>query len=324
METISYVHTDHLGSIIGLTDELGQVIPGSVNSFDAWGRRRDPNTWQIISNFSQPLLFDRGFTGHEHLTEFNLINMNGRVYDPTIMRFLSPDPIIQAPDFSQSFNRYSYVMNNPINLIDLSGYTWEDYEDDPPHVTDAEFREQNKDGFWLAEVEVIDSKMNPMEEIWKMHDGFELDREYDGYDAENNRGSTGGSELQLNSTASYIYDGQFRSYPLIHSMEAGQHVRVEVKNMNFLGVQLDLQDKSRYTYKKNWLGIESKVYTGDSHSMVLLPIQSKSFDFYMFNYVPMNWQFELSTKISGAANVQIRFYSDWVPGMPYDPIHPNR
>jgi hypothetical protein len=137
-------------------------------------------------------------------------------------------------------------------------------------------------------------------------------------------GQDGGGELQLNSTASYIYDGQFKSYPLIHSMEAGQHVRVEVKNMNILGVQLDLQDKSHYTYEKNWLGIVSKVYTGDSHSMVLFPGQSRSFDFYMFNYVPMNWQFELSTKISGAANVQIRFYSDWILGMPYDPNRPNR
>jgi hypothetical protein len=106
-------------------------------------------------------------------------------------------------------------------------------------------------------------------------------------------------------------------------MQAGQHVRVEVKNMNILGVQLDLQDKSRYTYKKNWLGIESKVYTGDSHSMVLLPGQTRSFDFYMFDYVPMNWQFEISTNISDAANVQIRFYSDWVPGMPYDPNYPS-
>ena len=179
VEMLNYVHTDHLGSIIGLSDELGQVIPGSVNSFDAWGRRRDPNTWQIISNFSQPLLFDRGFTGHEHLTEFNLINMNGRVYDPTIMRFLSPDPFIQAPDYSQSFNRYSYVMNNPMNLIDLSGYTWEDYEDIPPDVDDELRAILEQSGYTFDEVVVIATHLNPMEEIWKMHDGFEFDREYD-------------------------------------------------------------------------------------------------------------------------------------------------
>ena len=48
--------------------------------------------------------------------------MNGRVYDPQIGRFLSADPFVQAPWFSQSFNRYSYVWNNPLSAIDPSGY----------------------------------------------------------------------------------------------------------------------------------------------------------------------------------------------------------
>jgi len=53
-----------------------------------------------------------------------LIHMNGRVYDPTLGRFLSPDPFIQAPEFSQSLNRYSYVLNNPLSLTDPSGFNW--------------------------------------------------------------------------------------------------------------------------------------------------------------------------------------------------------
>ena len=48
--------------------------------------------------------------------------MNGRVYDPILARFLSPDPIVIAPYFSQSYNRYSYVWNNPMSLSDPSGY----------------------------------------------------------------------------------------------------------------------------------------------------------------------------------------------------------
>ena len=48
--------------------------------------------------------------------------MNGRVYDPVIGRFLSADPFVQAPYFSQSYNRYSYVMNNPLGGTDPSGY----------------------------------------------------------------------------------------------------------------------------------------------------------------------------------------------------------
>ena len=66
-------------------------------------------------------LFSRGYTGHEHLDAFNLINMNGRVYDPLLARFLSSDNVIQAPDFTQSYNRFSYCLNNPLLYTDPTG-----------------------------------------------------------------------------------------------------------------------------------------------------------------------------------------------------------
>jgi hypothetical protein len=47
--------------------------------------------------------------------------MNGRMYDPVLARFLSPDPFVQAPDFSQNYNRYSYCLNNPLKYTDPSG-----------------------------------------------------------------------------------------------------------------------------------------------------------------------------------------------------------
>ncbi|MCK9236349.1 MAG: hypothetical protein M0P09_08565 [Acholeplasmataceae bacterium] len=47
--------------------------------------------------------------------------MNGRMYDPVVSRMLSPDNYIQAPDFSQSFNRYSYAWNNPLVFTDPDG-----------------------------------------------------------------------------------------------------------------------------------------------------------------------------------------------------------
>jgi hypothetical protein len=53
-----------------------------------------------------------------------IIHMNGRVYDPLTGRFMSADPFIQAPGNLQSYNRYAYVMNNPLNLTDPSGYSW--------------------------------------------------------------------------------------------------------------------------------------------------------------------------------------------------------
>lgn len=49
--------------------------------------------------------------------------MNGRVYDPTLGRFLSVDPVFQFPTNTQSLNPYSYVMNNPLSLTDPSGYS---------------------------------------------------------------------------------------------------------------------------------------------------------------------------------------------------------
>jgi len=47
--------------------------------------------------------------------------MNARLYDAALGRFLSPDPYVQAPDFSQNFNRYSYCVNNPLRYSDPNG-----------------------------------------------------------------------------------------------------------------------------------------------------------------------------------------------------------
>lgn len=114
---LPYVHTDHLGSWDIITDKNGHLEQSL--SFDAWGNRRNAGTWTGPA-LDEPL-FDRGFTGHEHLYNFGLINMNGRVYDPYMSTFLSPDNYIQAPDNSQNFNRYAYCLNNPLKYTDPSG-----------------------------------------------------------------------------------------------------------------------------------------------------------------------------------------------------------
>jgi RHS repeat-associated protein len=64
----------------------------------------------------------RGFTGHEHLDEFQLIHMNGRLYDQDLGRFFGVDPLIQFPSNSQSLNPYAYLMNNPLSGTDPTGY----------------------------------------------------------------------------------------------------------------------------------------------------------------------------------------------------------
>lgn len=113
-----YVLSDHLGSIVGLVDESGNIA--EEYSYDAWGRRRNDDDW-TYTNVAEPTLLDRGFTGHEHLDMFNLINMNGRVYDPLVGRFLSTDNYVQMPDNTQSYNRYAYCFNNPLIYTDPDG-----------------------------------------------------------------------------------------------------------------------------------------------------------------------------------------------------------
>jgi RHS repeat-associated protein len=90
--------------------------------YDAWGRLRNPANHAVYAPESEPTLFlNRGYTGHEHLPLFGVINMNARLYDPVIGRFLSPAPFIQSSDFTQNYNRYSYAYNNPLIYTDPDG-----------------------------------------------------------------------------------------------------------------------------------------------------------------------------------------------------------
>jgi len=117
-ESVHYILKDHLGSWTTITDADG-VVEQEL-SFDAWGGLRDPVTWS--GGFSDPLMFDRGFTGHEHLYGFGLVNMNGRMYDPVMSSFLSVDAFVDDPATAQGFNRYAYCMYNPLRYTDPSGW----------------------------------------------------------------------------------------------------------------------------------------------------------------------------------------------------------
>jgi len=131
VKTFYYIHTDYLGSWLAITDNSGSLK--QRYSYDAWGRPRDPTTWKLkVIGTTNPVAdlsamqprFDRGYTGHEMMAGFALINMNGRLYDPYVQRFLSPDNYVQQPDNSQNFNRYSYCINNPLKYTDPSGNKW--------------------------------------------------------------------------------------------------------------------------------------------------------------------------------------------------------
>lgn len=114
-DSIYYICDDHLGSVRKIITATGQRVFNAT--YDAWGRQT------ITKN---DIGFLRGYTGHEMMPEYGLINMNGRLYDPVLGRFLSPDNYVQLPDFSQNFNRYSYCLNNPLKYVDPDGefLTW--------------------------------------------------------------------------------------------------------------------------------------------------------------------------------------------------------
>ncbi len=120
-KSINYIGTDYLGSYNVVFDPSANIL--NELSFDAWGRLRYNSGASINYNSIQYLMFDRGYTGHEYLQEFQLINMNGRMYDPFIGQMLSPDNFNVAPLSSIGLNRFAYALNNPMKYTDPSGYT---------------------------------------------------------------------------------------------------------------------------------------------------------------------------------------------------------
>jgi len=130
---VRYLLKDHIGSTEVITDAAGVLVSGGNQSFDAWGKRRQGN-WTDASLTSPIIsLTSQGFTGHEMDDGVGLINMNARMYDAEIGRFLSADTIIQFPGSTQGYNRYTYVNNNPLSFTDPTGHSlessWKDVVD---------------------------------------------------------------------------------------------------------------------------------------------------------------------------------------------------
>ncbi len=118
-KTLYHGYYDAQGSLIALTDNSGNVI--ARYAYDPWGKRVGAANWAYSPTYTSTLNIDRGYTMHEHLDEFDLINMNGRVYDPAVAQFLSPDPYIQDAGNWLNYNRYAYCYNNPTRYTDPSG-----------------------------------------------------------------------------------------------------------------------------------------------------------------------------------------------------------
>lgn len=154
-----YFQYDFQGSIMALIDEDGNIV--NEYSYNAWGKRRNPYNWEEANITYKPIqvnkftgcwipgippvldpnqrsdegprltgdvctpdygfIIDRGYIGQEHLDHFGLINLNARLYDPSIGRMLSPDNHVSDPNNTQNYNRYSYALNNPMKFVDPDG-----------------------------------------------------------------------------------------------------------------------------------------------------------------------------------------------------------
>ncbi|MEM7800379.1 MAG: RHS repeat-associated core domain-containing protein, partial [Chloroflexota bacterium] len=124
---LNFFYTDHLGSANTLVDQNGTQ---TNTRFMPFGEIRSGGD-QLGS------LTERGFTGHRENREIGLTYMNARFYIPGIGRFASPDVIIPDPMSPQTFNRFSYVTNNPIRLSDPSGRCGADMMPVNPNAQDA-------------------------------------------------------------------------------------------------------------------------------------------------------------------------------------------
>ncbi|MBI4398396.1 MAG: hypothetical protein HY586_04660, partial [Candidatus Omnitrophica bacterium] len=114
-----YYHSDHLGGSNTITDENGRQV--ELVEYTPYG--------EISRHEVDPETRERRhkFTGQEQDKETGLYYYGARYYDPEIGRFISPDSFVQDPSDPQSFNRYAYARNNPVNLIDPTGNFWETF-----------------------------------------------------------------------------------------------------------------------------------------------------------------------------------------------------
>ncbi|MEO1336675.1 MAG: RHS repeat-associated core domain-containing protein, partial [Myxococcota bacterium] len=124
-----YLHTDVRGSLEAVTSATGAIV--ERRSYTPFGERRHSD-WSQTGALASPTdsNYMVGFTGHEDEYEFGWVNMDGRTYDPRLGRFMSADPLVAELYNSQNLNRFSYVFNNPMSLIDPSGFEAEPILDD--------------------------------------------------------------------------------------------------------------------------------------------------------------------------------------------------
>jgi RHS repeat-associated protein len=121
-EGFKYFLTDHLGSVSIVLDENGGIL--EQQRFLPFGQPR------VMSPYLSVASTDYTYTGQRDLPDTGLMDYKARFYSPALGRFIQPDTIIPSAANPQSWNRYSYVTNNPLQYTDPTGH-WEVETNDP-------------------------------------------------------------------------------------------------------------------------------------------------------------------------------------------------
>lgn len=117
-ESVRYLLADRLGSVGTVTDEKGLVL--AEQRYEPFGQRVD--AYDPTTAGAAPADVTLGYGSHEAEDSLGLINMGGRHYDPSLRRFITPDPLGGSLRGSHATNRFSYVVNSPLALTDPSGF----------------------------------------------------------------------------------------------------------------------------------------------------------------------------------------------------------
>jgi len=107
---VLFFHRDGLGSVSEITDQSGTAV--QIYTYSPWG----------ASKGNSELSNDQRFAGGREDSDSGLVQLGARALDPVLARFTSPDKTIPNPYRPAYLNRYIYARNNPVNVVDPSGF----------------------------------------------------------------------------------------------------------------------------------------------------------------------------------------------------------